>query len=208
MLKQIKGRKQTTSSSKLSNVAGTDNMDSNKFRSTDRQLTATLGESSISLKKQTRDLTTDGHVNMGHSAQLRITGDVKRGVKRPQNQISADEPIADRQNHGEIKCTNTVQSNVEPPHVPQKQISAGGKNDITDKNEELQVTTPVAVRDLALLNNPTNIIEIAPQADVPQHTVQLGHKRGKNRSVCTVNPVKPVSTTDDGECLQYIFIKS
>ena len=122
--------------------------------------------------------------------------------------------------NNELKLTNTVQRNVETPRMPLKQISAEGNNDGTDQNKELQVTyevqsknstkrpTPVAVRDTTILNNSTNVIEIAPQADVLQHTVQLSRKRVTNRSVCSVKPVKPVSTTDDGECLQYIFIMS
>ena len=189
--------------------------------STDRQNTV---QSSVEPpQKEIADISADVQVD---STDRQNT--VQSSVEPPQKEIadiSADVQVdsTDRQNHKEMKCANTVQSNVEPPHVRKKQISADGNNHITDQNEELQVTyevqsknntktqIPVAVRDLRDLrdlNNPTNVIEIVPHTDVPQHTVQLGHKRGKNRSVCTVNPVKPVSTTDDGECLQYIFIKS
>ena len=121
-------------------------MDSNKFRSTDRQLTATLGESSISLKKQTRDLTTDGHVNMGHGAQLQLTNNVQSNdsVKLPQTQISGipEEDDIDPttiQNNSKLQVTDEERNrDIEPPDGPQMQItdvSTDGHVDSTDKHD-------------------------------------------------------------------------
>ena len=170
-------------------------------------------------QKQIADISAEGHVDSTYrknNAELQVTDEVQNKEPNwPQKRI-ADIPAewhvdsTDRQ----LQFTNTVQSNVEAPHVPQIQISADGNTDSTDLNEEqLQVryevqtkdntktpTLPVAVRETVLLNNITDVIEISPQAD-EQHTVQRGRKGVRNRSVCAVKPVKPASTPDDGECL-------